>query len=322
MSAKKSKSGKKPARGATKKAGRPTTKRATKKGATKKPAKKASPRLTAGSYVRALATASSSAASVKTRRAEVEKLVSGVCESPKVFSGLLALLLDTSEPAELRRAALRSLQAASFSVVAFTAQRTEYIAALRSLVADPDLEIRQSVLGILARERDGHVQQLLLDGLEDADSALLSPEKALQLLGYDIHVEVYPLARKIVKSPPNPEAKREALRLLGADAASIPLFESILRNKRESTEVRRIAASALQTLKPEALQKQAREIVLDDDEDDELKATGLTALAQFGSAEGVGRDAQLRAKTDELTRSGSSATKRGAKAFLTKYHGE
>jgi hypothetical protein len=271
------------------------------------------------SYARALASASEKSSSVKSRVAELERLALGICDDDKVFRGVLALLGDTSEPPELRRAAVRALQAASFSVVAFNQRRTEYLAALRALAKDPDLEIRQSVLGILAREHDGFVQKLLLEGLENPNKALLPPEKALQLLSYDIHAEAYPLARKIVKNPPNAAAKREAMRLLGADPASASLFESVLRNKREAPEFRRLSASALQTLKPAALQTHAREIVLDDDEDEEVRATGLIALSQFGSAEGVGRDEELYEKTSKLKSAGSAAIKRSAKAFLQKY---
>jgi hypothetical protein len=274
-----------------------------------------------GAYARALGVASEKAKSVRARIAEVEKLANGVCDDEGVFKGVLELLQDTSEPTELRRAALRTLQAASFSVVAFNARRAEYLAALRAVTEDPDPEIRQSVLGILARERDGHAQQLLLEGLEDPDRALVAPEKALQLLSYDVHAEAYPVARKIVKRPPTPEAKREALRLLGADAGSVALFESVLRDKKESPELRRISASALQTLKPASLREHAREIVLDDDEDDEVKATGLAALSQFGTEE-VARDEELRTKTSKLKSAGSAAVKRGAKAFLAKYHRE
>ena len=132
------------------------------------------------------------------------------------------MLKDTQSPQAVRLAALKALQSASFSVVKFTPCRPEYLAALRSLIDDPDPEVRQRVLGILAREQDGYTQQRLLEGLQQPEKALVSPEKALQLLSYDIHADAYPVAREIASKPPNPAAKREALRLLAADAASAP----------------------------------------------------------------------------------------------------
>lgn len=293
----------------------------TKKSRTKKKArsKRARP---APSYGDSLRAASDSSLSVKARVAEIDKLTTAVCDDDKVFRATLAILRDSSEPPAVRRAALRTLQASSFSVVAFNRHRSSYLTALRALTGDEDMEIRQSVLGMLARERDGHAQQLLLAGLEDPSKALLPPEKALQLLSYDVHSEAYPVARKIVKKPPNPEAKREALRLLGGDTGSAALFESIFRNKKEDPELRRMSAAALQTLKPSALQEHAREIVLDDKDDDDVRATSLTVLSHFGDAAALGRDEKLRAKTSQLKSGGTSAMKRSAKAFLAKYHDE
>ena len=276
----------------------------------------------APSYDQSFRVASDSSQSVKARVAEIDKLATAICDDDKVFQGTLAMLRDISEPSAVRRAALRTLQASSFSVVAFNARRSSYLSALRKFTDDEDLEIRQSVLGMLAREHDGHAQQLLLEGLEDPSRALLPPEKALQLLSYDVHAEAYPVARKIVKKPPNPQAKREALRLLGGDTGSTALFESVLRNKKEEPELRRISAAALQTLKPSALQEYAREIVLDDNEDDDVRATSLTVLSQFGDAAELARDEKLHAKTSKLKSAGTAAVKRGAKAFLAKYYDE
>ncbi len=130
----------------------------------------------------------------------------------------------------------------------------DYIATLRKVADDPDPELRQRVLGILAREKDGFAQKKLLEGLKNPDKALVPPEKALQLLSYDVHAEAYSAARAIVSKPPNDDARREALRLLAADATSAPLFEKLLRDKNELREIRQISASALHALKPEKLQ--------------------------------------------------------------------
>ena len=152
---------------------------------------------------------------------------------------------------------------------------------------DPDTEIRQRVLGILARDQDGYAQQRLIEGLQHPGKALVPPEKALQLLSYDIHADAYTVAREIASKPPNPDARREALRLLAADAASVPTFENILRNKDEPLEMRQLSASALHTLAPQKMQEYARDIVLDDSESDELKTTSLTALTNFGNEEAL-----------------------------------
>ena len=98
----------------------------------------------------------------------------------------------------------------NFHVVEPTRLAHEYIAYIVQLATMPP-QLRQRVLGLLAREKDGFAQRKLLQGLENPEKALVPPEKALQLLSYDIHADAYPVARKIVKKPPNANAKREAL---------------------------------------------------------------------------------------------------------------
>jgi len=256
---------------------------------------------------------------VKERVAAMAEVPLAVCESDKDLQKVLDVLRNQDEPIEVRLAALQSLQAASFSVVAFESCRGDYIATLRKVATDPNEELRQRVLGILAREKDGFALKKLLDGLKNPDKALLPPEKALQLLSYDIHAEAYPVARAIVNKPPNDDAKREALRLLAADAKSAPMFEKLLRDKDETAEVRQVSASALQALKPDSLQANAREILLDDSDYDEIKATSLTALTQFGDDEAVAKDDKLRKLVTKMSTKGGAKVKRSARHFMTKY---
>lgn len=243
-------------------------------------------------------------------------------ESDKTAEAALGVLHDQKQPIKVRLAALQSLQAASFSVIEFEPYREEYLATLRQIMDDPDEELRQRVLGILAREKDGYVQKRLLEGLRDPSLALVPPEKALQLLSYDVHAEAYPVAREIVKEPPNPEAKREALRLLSADANSAPVFEKLLRDKEEDRDVRQISAVALQAVKPKRFQEQARELLLDDKEFDDIQATALTALAQFGDEKAVAKDSKLMKRAEELGNAKSAKVKKTAKRFLMRYGSE
>ena len=197
---------------------------------------------------RAVAVATSARRSVKERTAAAAQSPLAVCESEKDFQAMLKVLCDTTEPVKVRLAALQSLQAASFSVLSFEGCRGDYIATLRQVAEDHDPELRQRALGMLMREKDGFAQKKLLEGLRDPDKALLPPEKALQLLSYDVHADAYEAARAIVRKPPNEAARREALRLLAADATAAPLFEKLLLDKNELREIRQIAASALYAL--------------------------------------------------------------------------
>jgi hypothetical protein len=266
-----------------------------------------------------MSVATSKSKPIKERVAALAEVPLAVCESDKDLQATLNVLRNQDEPIEVRLAALQSLQAASFSVVAFESCRADYIAALRKVATDPDPELRQRVLGILAREKDGFVQKKLLEGLKNPTKALVPAEKALQLLSYDIHSEAYSVARKIVENPPNEDAKLEALRLLAADAKSAPVFEKLLRDKNENAEIRQISAAALQALKPERLQSNARAILLDDSDHDDIKATSLTALTQFGDAEAVAKDETLKKQVGKISEKGGAKVKRSARHFMSKY---
>ena len=301
-----------------------TKKRSTKKSKTKKrtPAKKAtaakkSPPRRSPRAAFAVAT-NEKKSSAERAKAFVEAPLATI-ESDQNAQAALNVLRDREQPIKVRLAALQSLQSASFSVIEFEPYREDYLATLRELVDDPDEELRQRVLGILAREKDGYVQQKLLEGLQDPSKALVPPEKALQLLSYDVHAEAYPVAREIVKDPPNPEAKREALRLLSADANSAPVFEKLLRDKDEDRDVRQISAAALQAVKPKQFQEQARELLLDDKEFDDIQATALTALAQFGDEKSVVNDSKLMRRAEQLGKAKSAKVKKTAKSFLSRY---
>jgi hypothetical protein len=243
-----------------------------------------------------------------------------VCETDQNLQAVLAVVRDQKEPVEVRMAAMDSLAAAAFSSIAFAPCRNDYIATLREVATDPNPQIRETALGTLAGEKDGFVQKKLLEGLKNPGKALVPPEKALQLLSYDVHAESYSVARDIVQNPPSPGAKQEALRLLAADAASAPFFEKVLRDKDEMRENRQIAASALRALNPDKFQKHAREMLLDKSEFEDIQATSLTALGQFGDNEAVAKDTALLKSVGRLSDKAKSAKyKRSAKQFLGKY---
>lgn len=267
----------------------------------------------------ALAVAINSRKPVQERIAALAQMPLAVCEKDENLQAVLNMLRDPNEPIALRLAALQTMQAASFSVVSFEPCRGDYIATLRQIADDPDPEMRQRVLGMLARDKDGFAQKRLMEGLQNPEKALVPPEKALQLLGYDVHADAYAAAREIVNQPPSDAARREALRLLAADTGSAPMFEKILRDKGEATDVRQISAAALHTMQPDTLQEYAREIVLDDSEDQDLQATSLTALTQFGDSDAIANDEVLRRRVDDLRTTAPPTVNESAHQFVDKY---
>ena len=236
---------------------------------------------------------------------------------------MLKVLRDT-ERADRRSGSRRSqaLQAASFSVVAFESCRGDVPRDAQERRDRPDPELRQRVLGILAREKDGFAQEKLLEGLEDPDKALVPPEKALQLLSYDVHAEAYPVgardreqaaerrrpsARRCGCSRPTPRRRRSS--------------RSCCATRRRPPAIGRIVGvGAARPIAPQVLQTHAREIVLDASESDEMQATSLTALTQFGDTAAVSADKALRKRIGTLKKSGRSKNlKDSAGRFLDKY---
>lgn len=301
-----------------------TTKRKAAKSASKAAKKaKSAQRLKGAPKMSAKAAYSVATSPQKTVKQRVEAMPQvplAVRENDENPQAVMSVLRNNNEPVEVRLAALQSLAVASFSAEGFESWRGDYIVTLREVATDQDPEIRQRALGLLAREKDGFAQKKLLEGLQDPEKALVPPEKALQLLGNDAHAEAYSAARAILSKPPSDDARREALRLLAADATSTPMFEKLLRDKDELREIRQVAASALQALNPEKLQKHAREMLLDESEYDDIRATSLTALTQFGDDAAIADDKALLKSVDRLTvGKASSKYKKSARQFLSKY---
>ena len=238
-----------------------------------------------------------------------------VGKRPDLIDMVIGLLRDSTAPEVLRLAALRVLQQISFSGSAFYQKRPEVFDALRAVSDDQDASLRQEALESLAQNYDEYAQRRLLEGLENSRQALVSPEKAIQLLGYDIHAEHYPILRDIVQNPPSPEAKEEAVRLLATDPTSKELLTSLLKDKDERREVRNASAAALKSLAPEEFEEQAKEIVLDDDEYDDIRATAINALTLFADQEAL--DPELIGRVEQLSEEApSEKVERTANRFL------
>ncbi|MGA9773327.1 MAG: hypothetical protein WBV94_30130 [Blastocatellia bacterium] len=214
---------------------------------------------------------------------------------------VLGVMGNESEPPLLRRASLRILQQNSFRTILFQPKRPEYLAVLRKIVDDNDAQLRLLAIEVLAAEKDEYVQRRLIEGLKDPAIALVPPEKALEFLGYDIHGDYYPILREIIDNPPNLAAKREAIRLLSSDAASMGLFVNLLRDKNEDEEIRKASAIALQSIAPAEFEEQAKQIVLDDDEGDDLRAISISALDYFGDKEKLSNDEEFSRQIEQLS---------------------
>lgn len=220
--------------------------------------------------------------------------------SVELIESVLALLRDTGEPAELRRAALAVVRQLHFNPVVTKAMRPSFMAALRALVDDSDVELRVQAIILLAQQKDEYVQRRLLEGLRDPSKGTVPPEKAIQLLGYDIHAEHFPLLHEFVRNPPNDLAKQEAVRLLSADPTAAELLVEVVRDKAAPPEVRKAGAVALQSMAPVEFEKQAKAVVLDDGEAPEVRASFVGALEHFGNPAALEQDGVFSTALDGI----------------------
>ena len=231
-------------------------------------------------------------ASAEVRAALLNKIAGYVGRDEDLLDWSTGILAERGQPEQVREAALRVLQINSFSSPTVLALRPRYLSTLRGLIDDPSSSIRNSAIEVLAMNQDEYVQRRLIEGLEDPTKRITKPEKAVQLLSYDLHAEHFPVLRRLAQNPPNQKTRMEALRNLGADAASADLLREALANDSEDPEVRHLCAVALQRIDPTGFETEADRIIGEAGVEPELKVALLnTKLHTAGVDQKVVLDA-------------------------------
>ena len=197
---------------------------------------------------------------------------------PSVIKALLKIVDADDEPAELRLAALTTLEQVSVRMTEFRPYQADFTAALRKAASSEDSVLRERAMDILALDKDPYVQELLEHGLRNPDAASVAPEQALRMLGYDAHAGHYELLQDIVRSSDQPKLRQMALGQLAADSGAKDTFARIAADRTDDPVARSTSAVALQALAPKEFNTLARRIVADEDDDDGVRATVLTAL--------------------------------------------
>ena len=144
-------------------------------------------------------------ASAEVRAAVLDKIAGYVGRDEDLVDWSADILADRGQPEPVREAALRVLQINSFSSSTMLAHRPRYLSTLRGLIDDPSSSIRDTAIEVLAMNQDEYVQRRLIEGLDDPDKRIAEPEKAVQLLSYDLHAEHFPVLRRLAPKPPEPE---------------------------------------------------------------------------------------------------------------------
>lgn len=249
------------------------------------------------------------------RIAALEQLTPKARSQKRPIDTLIDLLADANDSPVVRLAVLGVLAELSFSVGTFQAHQPAYRDALRAAATDGNRKLRERVLEILALQNDEYAQRLIVDGLQDPTKALLSTRRAVQYLGYDVHAEHNDLLRDLVEQSDDKKVRHTALRLLSADGDAKDLFLRIVQDKDEDAEARTIGAVALQSLAPNEFASTAQGIVLDEDDDDDVRASVLTVL-QHDDEHGL--DATLGAALPQVPPRGwSKPLARASRDYIT-----
>lgn len=170
----------------------------------------------------------------------------------------LQRLADPKESPVVRLAAIKLLQQAQIFNATAADWRPAFVDALRAAVRDP--KVRQAALEVLSLLKDRPTQELLLEGIRQPKQALVPVDEALRLLSTDVHADVVAVAKSLTTPQQmrrNKAAFVQAIRILGTDAGSVDTLADVLANDAYTTDARRLAATALNHLAPEALPRAA-----------------------------------------------------------------
>ncbi len=239
---------------------------------------------------------------------------------PEDFEDLLPdyleLLGDEGSNPDLRMAALDQLKIAEFQGPHFDAYRASFLDCLRRVTNSRHRKLRAEALEVLAVEKDPFVHSALLDGLKDKAKALVSSNKAIQLLSHDDHSAARDVVWDTFESLSH-LAKEEAIRLLASDPESKTLLERLLRDKSQRSSLRQICATGLRELDSLAFATAVRDIIDDEAEYNEIQATCLSTLANFRTSDSGQEDRDIVDRARRLfTRSRSTNLRRSIRRFL------
>src|ERR1700730_235863 len=256
---------------------------------------------------------------ISVREEILQKTVSAIGENPEYIRICLRILSDGTEPITLRKAALGLLKTLSFSSRTFVSVRSEYMVVLRSLLDEPEDSLREMAAEELSKYKDEFVQRRLLSGLLRQETPTVTDAKAIQLLGYDIHAEHYPVVRRLLESPDSDNVtKLEAIHVLANDPEAKSLLMNLVLDKEQDRELRMSSAMALQSGHPRDFTQMAKTLVLDESENKDVRSVLLNALTLVHPVEKVGLH-EDRQFLEEVSRLHTSTTSPELKKMSSRY---
>jgi len=221
-----------------------------------------------------------------------------------------------------RVAALKRLDAAGFDIVRFAEYRADYLNTLRTIVKGEETsDIWYEALGVLALVNDDFAQEFLKECLADPNCEKITHAQALRLLSNDDHASFVTIARDLFNTTDDIELKKEALRALAADPEAENLMTRVFTASDQDVELRMIAAAALREVHPQGFSEHAMRILMDDNENDELRAASMATLANISATLSAEQRTQIGRAVNDLADSESVLVKDTAKRLMQRMEG-
>jgi hypothetical protein len=218
---------------------------------------------------------------VKLRIMAMQRITNIFINDTAFITTCLNILNDRSDDLAIRNTALNTLRTLRFGSRQLMAMNAEFRNVMRSLLDDPDNNLRSIAAETLALEKDEYVQRRLLEDISKPEQTIMPRAKAIQLLGHDIHAEQFPIVRSILEEKTATESEKiEAIHVLSKDPSSKDLLKNLMLDRNQNQEIRLTSASALQAAQPETFIDASKSVILNEKEDKGLRVLCLNGIMQ------------------------------------------
>ncbi len=194
---------------------------------------------------------------------------------PKLVEDMTTWAKDRQVQLPLRVASLDGLHVMLLTGATMQRDRVVIIGTLREIMRDPILDIRRRALTLLAGEGDPPAQRLLADGLSNPRESALPPAESIELLGLHLRTDFYPSLAALLRNPPDPVSRVQAIRFLGGFPPVHDTLVAIVRNPRESLAARQAAAGTLLANDPDHFSAVILPVVQDEHAPEVLRVLGI-----------------------------------------------
>ncbi|WP_256014140.1 hypothetical protein [Desertivirga xinjiangensis] len=209
------------------------------------------------------------------RAVALSKLVAEVSRDEALSNSVLKWIQDPKTPKALRNETLNTIIGLRFSDFAMFTKRQQLIAALRTVVTDPELSFRQFAFGFLMDHGDSFAQNLLIEQLNANKTNLLPTVEILRLLALYPKGDYLPAVYRIFQNPPNQESKIEAIILCGNYAPAKKTLMDLLKDKKQSADLRQVVLSTVNANYPQEFAAQVQSMIVDQTEPENLRVSAI-----------------------------------------------